>query len=85
MMILKMIKIKKEIKRITEENENLRLTMEHNKEQITELNNRIEKMKEDIAKYDSELNHKENVFSLMITKLSHTIKFAMGDWGSWYE
>ena len=79
MMILKMIKIKKEIKRITEENENLRLTMEHNKEQITELNNRIEKMKEDIAKYDSELNHKENVFSLMITKLSHTIKFAMGD------
>lgn len=78
-MILKMIKIKKEIKRITEENENLRLTMEHNKEQITELNNRIEKMKEDIAKYDSELNHKENVFSLMITKLSHTIKFAMGD------
>lgn len=78
-MILKMIKIKKEIERITEENENLRLTIEHNKEQITVLNKRIEKMKEDIAKYDSELNHKENVFSLMITKLSHTIKFAMGD------
>ena len=78
-MILKMIKIKKEIERITEENENLRLTIEHNKEQITALNNRIEKMKEDIAKYDSELNYKENVFSLMIIKLSHTIKFAMGD------